>query len=312
MDQIYHHGSKYIKAPFYHAFGNPDADLADTFSERSIERHAQKRRKVASLYSMSTLVSYEEFVDRCNTALSRKMDEFIRSGIAIPIPDWMQYYAFDVIGEISVGQPFGFLQHGHDFNAILAAIHASMTYGSRIGLLSEIHPILAWIAKTTKQPIPFDKVLAFINANIAARQHGDLPTNRNDFLTKLLALRKAEKISDLDVVTSLGANIAAGSDTTAISLSTVIYQLARHPEIAQKLRHEIKELDKAGSISDPVTFSEAQNMPYLQAVIKEALRIHPATGQLLSRIVPPDGATISGRFFAAGVSAKLHWLNQPS
>lgn len=83
---------------------------------------------------MSTLLSYEEFVDRCKATLCQKMDELSRSSVAVPVPEWMQYYAFDVIGEISVGQPFGFLQQGHDFNGILAAIHDSMTYASRIGL----------------------------------------------------------------------------------------------------------------------------------------------------------------------------------
>lgn len=75
------------------------------------------------------------------------------------------------------------------------------------------------MAKTTNQPIPFDKVLAFINKNIKAREDGYLPTDRNDFLSKLLDLEKAGKIERLDVVTSLGANIAAGSDTTEITLT---------------------------------------------------------------------------------------------
>lgn len=201
-----------------------------------------------------------------------------------------------------VGQPFGFMEKGCDFNGILAAIHESMTYGSRVGLFAELHPILAWIAKVTKQPIPFDKISSFINSNITAREKGDLPTDRNDFLTALMDLRKQGKIEDHDIVTSLGANIAAGSDTTAISLSTIIYYLTKNPHKAQKLRDEIHEFEEKGEISDPAMFQEVQKMPYLQAVIKEALRIHPATGQLLGRVVPPGGATICGRFFPAGVS----------
>lgn len=43
-------------------------------------------------------------------------------------------------------------------------------------------------------------------------------------------------------------------------------------------------------------------MSYLQAVIKEALRMHPATGLPLERVVPAGGATISGYFFPEGVS----------
>lgn len=184
-----------------------------------------------------------------------------------------------------------------------------MTYGSRVGLFAEIHPIAASFAKMAKQPIPFDKIINFINKNIAARESGELPTDRNDFLSKLLELEASGKIERHDVITSLGANIAAGSDTTGLTLTAIIYYLAKNPQATLKLRQEIREFDSAGEISDPVTFTESQKMPYLQAVIKEALRIHPATGQMLSRIVPPGGAMVGGRFFPGGVEVGTSpWL----
>jgi cytochrome P450 len=46
----------------------------------------------------------------------------------------------------------------------------------------------------------------------------------------------------------------------------------------------------------------ALRMPYLQAVIKEALRMHPATGLPLGRVVPKGGSVIAGKYFAEGVS----------
>lgn len=84
----------------------------------------------------------------------------------------------------------------------------------------------------------------------------------------------------------------------------MIYYLAKTPEKTKQLRAEIRECEKAGTVSNPVTFSESQNMPYLQAMIKEALRIHPTTRQPLSRVVPPEGAMINGRFFPRGVSLR--------
>jgi cytochrome P450 len=63
------------------------------------------------------------------------------------------------------------------------------------------------------------------------------------------------------------------------------------------LRAEIDEQDAAGNLSNPIQFREAQGLPYLQAVIKEALRLHPATGLPLGRVVPKGGAEIAGHFF---------------
>lgn len=45
-------------------------------------------------------------------------------------------------------------------------------------------------------------------------------------------------------------------------------------------------------------------MPYLQACIKEGLRMHPATGLPLARVVPNGGTTICGRYFPEGVSQR--------
>ncbi|KEF54334.1 cytochrome P450 oxidoreductase [Exophiala aquamarina CBS 119918] len=46
--------------------------------------------------------------------------------------------------------------------------------------------------------------------------------------------------------------------------------------------------------------NEANQMPYLQAALKESMRMHPAVGMLLERVVPEDGVSIAGTFLPAG------------
>lgn len=125
-----------------------------------------------------------------------------------------------------------------------------------------------------------------------------------DFLSRMLRLHEEnpDKVTMEDVFGICLTNIAAGSDTTSISLSSVLYHLCKHPNVAETLRKEIDDMAARREISDPVTFQQAQKMPYLQAVLKEALRMHPATGLPLGRVVPDGGALISGRVFPKGVS----------
>lgn len=99
---IYGPGASFRKSQFYHAFGNPDSSQADLFSEQDIQRHAAKRRKVASLYSLTTLLSYEPFVNSVIAVLQDRLDRYAASKAPIDVTNFMQFCAFDIIGEITV------------------------------------------------------------------------------------------------------------------------------------------------------------------------------------------------------------------
>ncbi|KAL3447830.1 cytochrome P450 [Aspergillus insuetus] len=310
--QIYGAGSSFTKAPFYYAFGTADKPRSDLFSELDNPRHAIKRKKVSSLYSMSALVNYETPIDGVTEKLCQSLDRFCTTGEAFDFPGWMQFYAFDVIGAITVGDPFGFLQAGKDWNGILRAIHESMVYGSIIGIVPELHPVLSKITQTLKIEIPFDLVSNYIVKNITGHTVAAKPSTGNlgtDFLTLLLTRQSEGKIDDTDLFNSLGANIAAGSDTTAISLSAFFYHILRSPEAFSTLRNEVDSVMRAKVIGEPVAYSEAQRMQYMQACIKEALRLHPATGYPLLRVVPEGGGSIAGQFFPEGTRVGMNpWV----
>lgn len=98
--------------------------------------------------------------------------------------------------------------------------------------------------------------------------------------------------------------IFAGSETTAISLSSVFYFLLKNPRVYAKLMQELDDAVANGTIeSRPnkiVSWSESQKLPYLDAVIQESFRLHPAAGLILERIVPPQGMDILGEFIPGG------------
>ena len=54
----------------------------------------------------------------------------------------MQYYAFDVISEMTASELYSMLAAGKDETSVLAAIHESSTYGSHLGHFSEFHYFL--------------------------------------------------------------------------------------------------------------------------------------------------------------------------
>lgn len=51
---------------------------------------------------MTSLVQLEPFVDQCTEVYQRRLEEFADSGAPVDMAHWMQCYAFDVIGKITV------------------------------------------------------------------------------------------------------------------------------------------------------------------------------------------------------------------
>ena len=80
------------------------------------------------------------------------------------------------------------------------------------------------------------------------------------------------------------------SDTTALTLIFLFYYLAKDPKNLRKLQAELQTI---GSVED---IRALQTLPYLNGLINETLRLHPAvpTGGL--RETPPEGIRIADRF----------------
>ncbi|KAI3393279.1 hypothetical protein diail_4489 [Diaporthe ilicicola] len=74
-----------------------------------------------------------------------------------------------------------------------------------------------------------------------------------------------------------------------------------------RLKQEIAEGIKAGRISQPITNDQAKEMPYLQAVISEGMRIVPPVINGVPKEVPPGGDTICGKFVPEGTEVHLNF-----
>jgi benzoate 4-monooxygenase len=94
--------------------------------------------------------------------------------------------------------------------------------------------------------------------------------------------------------------LIAGSDTTSNTSCALLYHCLTHPEVVRKLQ---EELDAALPDGDAVpTFAAVKDLPYLDAVIKEAMRIHSTSSLGLPRVIPPGpGITLNGHHFPQGV-----------
>ncbi|XP_060204929.1 cytochrome P450 78A5-like [Lycium barbarum] len=99
-----------------------------------------------------------------------------------------------------------------------------------------------------------------------------------DFVDVLLDLGKENKLSDSDMIAVLWEMIFRGTDTVTILLEWILARMVLHPDIQAKVQCEI---DTVVGTDRAVCDSDLPNLPYLHAIVKETLRMHPP-GPLLS------------------------------
>ena len=81
----------------------------------------------------------------------------------------------------------------------------------------------------------------------------------------------------------------------------------KHPQVLKKLQQELDE----ANLPHPISYRDAKDrLPYMDAIIKESMRLHPGVGLLLERVVPDGGVQLpDGPFLEAGTSVGMNaWV----
>lgn len=117
--------SRPIQGDFYKAFMpyTKNGALPVVFNTTDEMVHKQLKTPIAPLYSVSNVMSFESFVDTVLGVMCHSLDErFVQTGKTFDLADWLQYFAFDVMGTLTFSKRYGFLEHGYDVDGILQTI----------------------------------------------------------------------------------------------------------------------------------------------------------------------------------------------
>lgn len=92
------------------------------FSTRDERYHHEQKRPIAAAYSLTSLLAKEDAIDSCSRLFMEKLRSFVDRNKPVDLGQWLQYYAFDVIGELSFAKKLGFLQVGADVDSMMETI----------------------------------------------------------------------------------------------------------------------------------------------------------------------------------------------
>jgi len=128
-------------------------------------------------------------------------------------------------------------------------------------------------------------------------------TDRKDIISYLLQHTDEEgmSISELEATTS--TLILAGSEGTSACLTATTSYMLRSPNKLKKLTDEIRSSFKAES---EITLDNLETMPYLNAILREGMRIAPPVPTSIPRIVPPEGDLVCGEILPGGTFVGVH------
>ncbi|KAK7911620.1 cytochrome P450 [Apiospora marii] len=298
---VYSTKAQWKKTEFYHGSSSiVDGKIVyNIFSQTDQETHAQWRKPISKHYSTNGVLPFESHIDNVLSELCTALESrYINgsNGSACCLDKWLLYFAWDVVGTVTFSQPIGFLEKGCDFNGVLHAAAKSTDYFAVVGQM----PFLDhWLDKNPIHrigPPSFGAAISMAVQHLVDRYQGTdgayYDPARPDYLDKFIEVKELnpETVDSSMIISYLMINLIAGSDTTAITLRSVFYYTLRNHAAWSRLQ---KELDIAvKDKSKPVSWAETRSCPYLEAVMREAIRMLPGVAMNLERYVPQGGLTV--------------------
>ncbi|KAI0191340.1 cytochrome P450 [Astrocystis sublimbata] len=262
---------------------------------RSKKEHDFRRKIWDQGLSTKNLNAYEQrIIDHTNTLISQ-FHQISNEGKAIIVTDWFYWYAFDVIGDVAFSKSFDMLRDKKWHFAVILLRRA-------MSLLGPFSPV-PWLAQIAFHFLSrmflirdWFKMMRWCKQVMEERIKNN--TGQLDVAQTLIEYSLKKGSLETDRVWLNGDAIAiliAGSDTVASTLVFAMYELAR-----DQARQELLFLELEGV--DLYNRAILQQCDYLNAIIQETLRLHPAVPTGGYRVTGTQGVTMNNTYIPGNVT----------
>jgi cytochrome P450 len=282
--------------------------------------HARFRKALSPAFSEKATREYEPVVRRYFEKLMERFDAAIEKESLLPkkrsatvdIVEWFNFATFDIIGEVTLSKGFGCLETGAGHASMDVLLHFQAII---IAVSIQYYP---WLDAVLAQITPKSAFRALENVFQDGRQrlrdrmglkkkegsHPDVIDFINSHNEKV---QPQERLSDAEIEQNVLTIVVAGSETlTTVFLGVFHYLLAVSSK--EKLDRLLEEIRSSFNSEAEITGAStpATNLPYLNAVIEEIIRLCPPIPDALRRDVPSSGpATIAGRVIPPGTTVSV-------
>ncbi|KAK1763965.1 Pisatin demethylase [Phialemonium atrogriseum] len=272
----------------------------NVFSETDNEKHDRRRKQMAPGYSGRENLDLEKSIDeRLQDFLDLIRTKYVSSDsrvVPVDLGKKVQYFTLDVISGVGLGKTFGMLRSDSDVDDYiksseegLVIINLALALG--FSWLAQAPFIGRFVAPSPTDNNGLGKMMATCFRYVDERTAN--PTSKQ---SDMLASFMRHGLNGAELRTEALEQIIAGSDTTAGAIRGTLLHIMTNPRVYRKLQREVDSAARAGNAPLPgeglIASAQAKQLPYLQAVIREALRIWPPVVNIFPRDVPAGGDTV--------------------
>ncbi|KAK0495222.1 cytochrome P450 [Armillaria luteobubalina] len=256
--------------------------------------HQRHKKVMSPAFSPGQLRTFSSLFQRTTGRFSRKLTDLIEKGEStLNIKQWLGKLTLDIIGESAFGYQYGGIDD--DDNELARMLnnlfHDAGVLPSRASVLISTLPrvlptpllyLLSFIPSRLKRHYTdFNVLMKEIGRQVLKQNLEGFATSSTgkDILSILARANAAEeqkkRLSDDGVLAQVITLTLAGHETTASTLTWLLYELCNHPEQQNRIRQEIAEVRARVGAEGELCSTDYDSMPFMNAVIKETLRFHP-------------------------------------
>ncbi|KIK50957.1 hypothetical protein GYMLUDRAFT_234401 [Collybiopsis luxurians FD-317 M1] len=300
---------KFDKSEYYKSLLTNNNDHAMTTLEHA--PHSMRRKGYAPHYVPANLAKFQPEMHEPMVELVNNVTK-IGGKTSIECLTLFRNLMVDVLVSVSYGYRIHAVKKWATDNE--DPLSTAISDFPKRGILRSVVPTWAWnlvcripMARW-RQLCDSDKIMAEFVSERVYQARTEMNSGKLDesseivpLLHRLLKYRYSstgQMMPDNDIISEAMGHMIAGSDTSSISLSYFLWELSRRPDIAAKLQAELDEaMPNAHVIPD---ISVLSSLPYLNAFIKEGLRVYSAAPSPLERVVPQSTSKMGEGFDLMG------------
>ncbi|KAI8877924.1 cytochrome P450 [Backusella circina FSU 941] len=237
-------------------------------------------------------------------------DEMEKLGDTIDFTDMMERFTLDAIGKAGFGFDFNAISD-HDniwvntYHVIRDGIKDPLFF-----LFPGLDKYMLWLFPQRRETHAclerfhkmLDKVIAEKREMLKIGKNQNPYLNNDsekDLLTLMLESDKQDYMTDQQLKDNLCVFFVAGHDTTANTMASMIYYLAKNSDIQEKARQEAFDILGEDAVNVMPAFDDLKKMRYINQIIKETLRMNGPATVIVPRVATQD-TELSGTFIPKG------------